>query len=35
MLAAAAEKASKESEFRAAVAAGMPASEAYDRFDVL
>jgi len=35
VLAAAAEKASKESEFRAAVAAGMPASEAYDRFGVL
>ena len=35
VLSAVAEKASCESEFRAAVAAGMPPSEAYDRFGVL
>jgi len=34
-LATAAEKASKESEFRAAVASGMSPSEAYERFGVL
>jgi 4-hydroxy-4-methyl-2-oxoglutarate aldolase len=35
VVAAALEKASRESEFRAAVAAGMPASEAYERYRVL
>ncbi len=35
VVAAAREKAAKESEFRAAVAGGMPPSEAYERFGVL
>jgi 4-hydroxy-4-methyl-2-oxoglutarate aldolase len=35
VVAAAREKASREDEFRAAVAAGMPPSEAYERFGVL
>jgi 4-hydroxy-4-methyl-2-oxoglutarate aldolase len=35
VLAAAREKAARESDFRAAVAAGMPPSEAYERFGVL
>ena len=35
VLAAVREKSAKESEFRGAVAAGMPASEAYERFGVL
>ncbi len=35
VIGAAREKESRESEFRAAVAAGMPAAEAYERFGVL
>lgn len=35
VLAAAVEKAAREGEFKAAVAAGMPPSEAYERFGVL